>query len=85
MAAGVEAPAMSTAQNMDVGAAARAFKETANKNFLSVQNNTADRAYPVPISAKAVNAAFYVHEAVFAAVYGRVGHGAYKFPVSEFG
>jgi len=85
MAGGAEAPAMSAAQNMDVGTAARAFKKAGDENFFSVQNDAADRAYPVAISAKAEDAAFYVHEPVFAAVYGRVGYGAYKFPLREFG
>jgi len=59
---------MGAAQDMDVGTASSAFKKAGNQNFVSVQNNAADRAYPVPISAKAVDAAFYVHEPVFTAV-----------------
>ena len=77
--------AFGTAQNMDVGTPAGTFKQAGNENFAFPQNNAADRAYAVPVPAKAVDAAFYVHEAIFTAVYGRVGHGAYQFPIAKFG
>ena len=64
---------------MDMGTPAGAFKEAADKNFAIGQNNAADRAYPLPFSVEAVNAAFYVHKPVFSAVQGGKGNGLYQF------
>ena len=68
-----------------MGAAAAAFKEAGNKDFVSFKKAAADRAGPFAVAAEAVNAAAYVHETVFAAVQGGEGHGAYQLPVFQLG
>ena len=70
---------------MDMGTAAPAFKEAGDKDLVFFEDYAADRAYPVPVSAEAVNAAADVHEAVFAAVQGREGQRAYQLSVFQFG
>jgi hypothetical protein len=71
--------AVGTAQDMNVGTAAGVRKEAGNENFTVLQNHAADRAYPHPVSVKAVNAAPDMHETVFAAVQGRKGGRAHQF------
>ena len=58
-----------TANYMDMGAVARAFVEARYKDFIPLENCSTDRAYPLPVSQKAVNTAAYVHKPVFAAVH----------------
>jgi len=70
---------------MDMGTAARAFKETRNEDIVFFKNYAADRAYPVPVSVKAVHAAPDVHEPVFAAVEGWEGEGTDELSVLQFG
>ena len=67
-----------------MGTAARAFKQAGNKNIAGFKNTAADRAYPVAFTAEAVNAAFYMHTAVFAAVKGWEGRRVHQFSVLQF-
>ena len=76
--------ALSTANDMDMGTAARTLKKTGNKDLVMPKDYTADRALPVPVSLEAVNTAPDVHEPVFAAVQGREGQGANQLPLLEF-
>ena len=73
------------AKDMDMTAAARAFKKAANKDFQPLKNSAADRAYPIPVSAKAVRASPDVHEAIFAAVHRRKGRRADQLPAVQLG
>jgi len=73
-----------TAQYMDVGAAAGAFKKAGDKDFITFKNYSAHGAYPVAIAPEAVEAAFDVHETILAAVQGREGGGAHQFSFLEF-
>ena len=51
-----------------MGAAAGAFKEAGDQDFVAFKNYSADRADPVAIAPEAVEAAFDVHETILAAV-----------------
>ena len=53
---------------MDMGAAARAFKKAANKDFVPYKNQAADRTEPVSASLETIKTAPDVHEPVFASV-----------------
>jgi len=53
---------------MNMRTAAGTFKKTGNKYLVLSQNNTADRAYSLTISAQAVDAAPYMHEPISAPV-----------------
>ena len=66
-----------------MGAAARAFKKAANKDFLSPKDSGADRAYPVSAALEAVGTSPDMHEAVFAAVHGGEGQGTYQLVAIE--
>ena len=77
--------AMAAAYDMDMRTAADAFKETGNEDLVSSEYYTADRAYPLSFSHKAVNASAYVHKTVFSAVQGREGMRANQLPVFQFG
>ena len=70
---------------MNMGAAAPAFKQAGNEYFVSFKDNAADRAYPVPITPYAIEAAPYMHEPVFTAVQGRESDGADEFTIVKFG
>jgi len=73
---------------MDMGTVQKGigpFKHPADKDFIFPEYMTADRTKPVPFSAKAVNTAFYMHQAVFTAVQGRKSKGFYQESVFQFG
>jgi 16S rRNA (cytidine1402-2'-O)-methyltransferase len=70
---------------MDMGTAARALKKAGDKNVVPAKNRSADRAYPVPVPAEAVNTAPDVHEPVFTAVQRRKGRGTYHLPIDKPG
>jgi len=69
---------------MDVGAAAGTLEKAGNQDFVGTQYFAAYGADPIPVALETVNAAFDVHESVFAAVKGREGQGAYQFAVVQF-
>ena len=81
----VAAPALGTPQNMNMGTAARAFKEAGDENLGPSKDNAANRAYPLPISPQAVYAAPDMHEPVFTAVQGRESRRAYQFSGVQLG
>ena len=76
---------MSAANNMNMGAAAGAFKEAGNEDFISFKNDATDRAYPITIPAEAVKTAFNMHETILAAVQRRESGGAYCFSIAQLG
>ena len=61
---------------MNMRSPAYALEKPGNEDFVSGKNRAADRANPVAISAEAVYAAAYMHEAVFASVQRGEGMGA---------
>jgi hypothetical protein len=65
--------ALAATKDMNMGAAARALKKTGNEDFVSAENRSADRAYPIPFTMKAIDTAPDMHEPVFSAVKGRKG------------
>lgn len=69
---------------MNMGAAAWAFKHTANQNFVSVKNGITDRTYTVPLSGKTKRTAPDMHKAVFAAVQRGKSRRAYKLSLIKF-
>jgi hypothetical protein len=62
---------------MYMGFSVGTFKNTGNQNFIFMQKNSADRAYPGAISAETIGTAFNVHEPVFPGKRGK-GHGFYQ-------
>jgi hypothetical protein len=69
---------------MNMGAAARALKEAGDENIVSSKDDSANRTHTVAITLQTVNAAPYVHEAVFAAVQGGKSRGTNHLPVVKF-
>ena len=67
-----------------MGTTPRALKETGNEDLVPSKNDTADRAYTVPVPPEAVKAALDVHETILPAIQRRKGGGANRFPIAQF-
>jgi hypothetical protein len=75
--------AFGTAQYVDVGTVVGALKDAGHDDFTFFQEAATDRTYPGLVSVQAVDAAFDVHEPVFAAVQRGDDQGLYQFARRE--